>query len=68
MIVKVHTPPAADSYYAYVPKRPVGFNTLYHDAEHPSKLMLPFAPLDGLNLGPAPASCTLEDIRCVPGA
>ena len=64
MIVKVHTPPAADSYYAYVAKRPVGVNTLHHDAEHPSRLMLPFAPLDGIDLGPAPASCTLEDIRC----
>jgi hypothetical protein len=29
--------------------------------------MLPFVPLDGVDLGPAPESCTLEDIRCVPG-
>ena len=68
LVVKIHTPPAADSYYAYVPKRPVGVNTVFHDAENPSSLMLPFVSLDGVNLGPEPAPCTLEDIRCVPGA
>ena len=66
LIVKVHTPPAMDSYYAYVPKRPAGVNTLYHDAKRPSSLMLPFVPLDGVDLKKAPKPCTLEDIRCVP--
>ena len=66
LVVKIHTPPAADSYYAYIPKRPVGVNTIFHDAENPSSLMLPFVSLDGVNLGPEPAPCTLEDIRCVP--
>ena len=66
LIVKVHTPPAADSYYNYVPKRFAGINTLYHDAERPSSLMLPFVPLDGIQLKEAPAPCALEDIRCTP--
>jgi len=66
MVVKIHTPPVADSYYNYVPKRPVGVNSLFHDPDHPSRLMLPFVPLDGIDLGPAPESCTLEDIRCIP--
>ena len=30
LVVKIHTPPASDSFYAYVPKRPVGFNTILH--------------------------------------
>ena len=68
LVVKIHTPPAADSYYAYVPKRPVGVNTVFHDAAKSSSLMLPFVSLQGVNLGPAPEPCTLEDIRCVPGA
>ncbi len=66
LIVKIHTPPAVDSYYAYIPKRPAGINTLYHDADRPSHLMLPFVPLTGVDLGPAPKTCALEDIRCVP--
>jgi putative CocE/NonD family hydrolase len=66
LIVKVHTPPAADSYYAYIPKRPVGVNTLYHDAKHPSSLTLPFVPLTGMHLKAEPKQCRLEDIRCVP--
>jgi putative CocE/NonD family hydrolase len=66
LVVKVHTPPAVDSYYAYIPKRPPGVNTLYHDADHPSSLMLPFVPLDGVELKAAPGPCELEDIRCVP--
>ncbi len=65
MIVKIHTPPAVDSYYAYIPKRPAGVNTLYHGGKTQSSLMLPFVPLDGVRLKPEPKPCTLEDIRCV---
>ena len=65
LIVKIHTPPAVDSYYAYVAKRPVGFNTIFHDADNPSRLTLPFVPLRGVNLGPAPKPCTLSAVRCV---
>lgn len=65
LVVKIHTPPAADSYYAYVPKRPVGINTVFHDAKRPSHLMLPVVPLKGADLGPAPEPCSLEEVRCV---
>jgi predicted acyl esterase len=65
LAVKIHTPPAVDSYYAYVPKRPVGINTVLHDPKHPSSLMLPIVPLDGVDLGPAPKQCSLDEVRCV---
>lgn len=66
LVVKIHTPPASDSFYAYVPRRPVGINTLYHDADHPSSLMLPFVPLDHVDLGPERDSCSLDAVRCIP--
>jgi uncharacterized protein len=66
LVVKIHTPPAVDSYYIYVPKRPAGVNTLFHDAERPSKLTLPVVSLAGVDLGPAPKPCSLDEIRCVP--
>lgn len=65
LLVKIHTPPVADSFYVYVPKRPAGVNTLMHDADHPSRLMLPFVSLKETNLGPAPEACTLDAVRCV---
>lgn len=66
LVVKIQTPPAVDSYYVYVPKRPVGVNTIYHDAERPSSLMLPIVPLHEVDLGPPPKPCSLEAVRCVP--
>ena len=65
VVVKIHTPPVVDSYYAYVPKRPAGVNTLYHDADHPSHLTLPVVSLAGVRLGPEPKPCTLQAVRCV---
>jgi putative CocE/NonD family hydrolase len=65
LVVKVHTPPAVDSYYAYVPKRVPGVNTLYHDAERPSHVTLPVVSLAGVDLGPEPKPCTLQAVRCV---
>lgn len=65
LVVKIHTPPAVDSYYAYVPKRPAGVNTLYHDAKRPSHLTLPVVSLAGVDLGPEPKPCTLQAVRCV---
>jgi putative CocE/NonD family hydrolase len=67
IVVKIHTPPAADSYYAYVPKRVPGVNTVLHDAEHPSRIMLPVIGLKNLQLGPEPACGEYHDVRCVPG-
>jgi uncharacterized protein len=65
LVIQIHTPPAVDSYYAYVPKRPAGINTVLHDAENPSSLMLPFVSLSGVKLGPEPKPCTLTAVRCV---
>ncbi|MGH2817681.1 MAG: CocE/NonD family hydrolase [Actinomycetota bacterium] len=65
--IEIHTPPAVDSFYAYVPKRPVGINTVLHDAKHPSHITLPIVPLNGVDLGPEPKPCTLTAVRCVPG-
>lgn len=65
LIVKITTPPIVESFYAYVPKRVPGVNTVLHDAKHPSSLMLPFVPLNGVQLKDAPKPCTLEDVRCV---
>jgi putative CocE/NonD family hydrolase len=67
LVVKIHTPPIVDSYYAYVPRRFVGVNTVLHDAEHPSHLTLPFVSLGGVQLGPEPKPCTQTAIRCVGG-
>ena len=65
MIVKITTPPAVDSYYAYVPKRFPGVNTVLHEGKTASSLMLPFVPLNGVRLKAAPKPCSLEDVRCV---
>jgi hypothetical protein len=67
LMVKVHTPPAVDSYYAYVPKRPpAGVNTVYRDSEHPSSVMLPVVSLNDATLGKKPEPCSLTAVRCVP--
>jgi putative CocE/NonD family hydrolase len=65
IVVKIHTPPAVDSYYAYVPRRPMGVNTVYHDADHRSRIMLPVVSLQGVNLGPELACGQQEAVRCV---
>jgi uncharacterized protein len=65
--IKIHTPPAVDSYYAYVPKRPAGINTVLHDDKRASHLTLPVVPLNGVRLGAEPKPCTLTAVRCVPG-
>jgi predicted acyl esterase len=67
IVVKVHTPPAADSFYAYVPKRAPGVNTVLHDAAHPSRIMLPVQPIKrGADFGPEPTCGELHEERCVP--
>jgi putative CocE/NonD family hydrolase len=67
LVVQIHTPPAVDSYYAYVPKRTAGVNTVMHDAKNPSHLTLPFVSLRGVRLGREPKPCSLTAVRCVPG-
>ncbi len=66
LVVKIHTPPAVDSFYVYVPKRLPGINTILHDADHPSRLTLPLVPVKASNLGPEPGTCSLDAVRCVP--
>ncbi|HVM36631.1 MAG TPA: CocE/NonD family hydrolase [Actinomycetota bacterium] len=66
LVVKIHTPPIVDSYYAYVPKRPVGINTVFYGAKQASKVTLPVVSLAGVALGPAPKPCSLDKVRCVP--
>lgn len=65
IVVKVHTPPAVDSYYAYLPRRGPAQNTLYHDAERPSRIMLPVVPLTGMSLGNELACGQQDKVRCV---
>ncbi|MBI4729323.1 MAG: CocE/NonD family hydrolase [Acidobacteria bacterium] len=65
--VLVTTPPAFDNYYVYVPKRPVGSNTVYFGPD--SKITLPVIPAGSATfvkpLGAA-RSCDDQDaLRCV---
>lgn len=64
IVVKVHTPPLVDSYYAYVPKRFPGVNTILHDAAHPSRITLPVVPTPVL--GPELPCGGQEQVRCIP--
>jgi putative CocE/NonD family hydrolase len=66
IVVKIHTPPAVDSYYAYVPKRVPGVNTVLHDADHPSRIMLPTIPSNLMSFGSEPACGEVHEIRCIP--
>jgi predicted acyl esterase len=65
IVMKIHTPPLVDSYYAYVPERPVGISTVYHQADLPSRLMLPVVPLAGSSLGPELPCGAQEAVRAV---
>jgi putative CocE/NonD family hydrolase len=65
LVVKIHTPPAVDSYYAYVPRRAPAVNTVLHDAEHPSRIQLPVIPLNGVALGEELACGEQHQVRCV---
>ncbi|HEX2032217.1 MAG TPA: CocE/NonD family hydrolase [Actinomycetota bacterium] len=67
LMVNVHAPPTLDSYYAYAPRYLPGANTVFHDAERPSRIMLPLVPIRGLRLGPPVPCGQLTAVRCVPG-
>ncbi len=54
LLVRITTPPAADAIAFYIPTTPPGVNQIYHDAEHPSSILLPIVPLPAL--GP-PLGC-----------
>ena len=65
--VHITTPPLFDNYYAYVPNRPLGVNTLFFGPD--SKITLPVIPAEGLNWKMAlgePRTCDQQDaLRCV---
>jgi uncharacterized protein len=67
IMIKIHAPPTVDSYYAYAPKYTPGFNTIVHDAEHPSRIQLPVVPLTGVTIGPEIPCGQQEAVRCIPG-
>jgi hypothetical protein len=54
-----------DSFYAYVPRRLVGINTVYHDPAMPSRIMLPVVPLRRVRLGPELPCGAQEAVRAV---
>ena len=65
LLIKVTRPPVLDAYYAYLPRnQPISQNTVYHDAEHASRIIVPVVPTPPL--GPAPACGELEGTRCSP--
>ena len=66
LVVKIHTPPAVDSYNVYLPRRIPGVNTVHHDDAHRSRIWLPVIPVNGTSFGPEPACGELHEIRCVP--
>jgi putative CocE/NonD family hydrolase len=63
IVMKIHTPPLVDSYNAYVPERPVGVNTVYHEKGLASRLMLPVIPAPAL--GPALPCGAQEAVRAI---
>lgn len=65
IVVKIHTPPAVDSYYAYVPKRFPGVNSVWTGQARPSRITLPVVPTPA-NLGPALGCGQQEQVRCIP--
>lgn len=67
IVVKIHAPPSVDSYYAYPRRTPPALNTLLHDGDHPSRIMLPVVPLAGVGLGPEPPCGAQAGVRCIPG-
>ncbi|HVL33776.1 MAG TPA: CocE/NonD family hydrolase [Actinomycetota bacterium] len=65
--VLITTPPIFDNYYAYVPKRPAGLNTLHFGVD--SKITLPVIPADAATfaapLGPKKECRQQDSLRCL---
>ena len=68
LLVKIHAPPVVDSYYAYAPRSAPGVNTVLSGPDTPSRLLLPFVPLGGVQLGPKLPCGAQEAVRCVAGS
>ena len=62
ILVKIYSPPLADSLYAYIPTRQPGLTTIVHDAAHPSSLLLPMVATPAL--GSAQGCGALIGMRC----
>jgi putative CocE/NonD family hydrolase len=62
ILVKIYSPPLADSLYVYVPTRQPGLTTIVHDAAHPSSLLLPVVATP--TLGDPQACGALIGMRC----
>ena len=56
LIVRIHTPPLTDALWGYEPTGTEGVNTVYHDADRPSRLNVPLMPVDETEL-PEARSC-----------
>ena len=66
LMVKVHAPSLDDNDWAYVPKSLPTVASLFHDADHPSSVMLPLIPLSHVErLGPDLGPCASAHVRCV---
>lgn len=65
LLVKVHSPSRADSYYAYVPKTPAAINTLHHSLDHKSRITLPVVGLPQL-IGSELGCGAQAEVRCIP--
>jgi putative CocE/NonD family hydrolase len=66
LMIRITTPPIADSIAFYIPTTLPGVNQIYHDAEHPSSILLPIVPLPPL--GPALGCGQQVGLeRCNPG-
>ena len=62
--VRVHTPPLYDGLWGYNPLRVPSVNTILHDAEHASGLLVPIVPWEG-PLPPEPPCGGPDGYRCV---
>jgi predicted acyl esterase len=66
LAIKVHAPSLDDNDWIYVPKSTPALVTLFHDAEHPSSIMLPVVPAGEVDrLGPDLGKCASSRVRCV---
>ncbi|MGH2794146.1 MAG: CocE/NonD family hydrolase [Actinomycetota bacterium] len=67
LLLRITTPPIADSIAFYIPTTPPGVNMIHHDPEHPSSILLPIVELPPL--GPALGCGQQVGLeRCNPGA
>lgn len=64
--LRVHAPAVADGFWGYATARAAPVNSVYHDAERPSSILLPVVPWAGGPLPPEPACGAPDAYGCVP--